>query len=69
MAHNRYSGQHAYCRVCGFYWSSTYEEAQKTDCSRCEEMVKKHPDVVEWVIAVVQEMMEKHTGDYYHNYR
>ena len=68
MAHNRFNGKQAECRICGFLWDATWEEAEKIDCQRCEKIWDKYPDLAAWVLKVVNTKQEKHTSDYRHDY-
>ena len=69
MAHNRFDGKQAECRVCGFRWSvKSWEEAEKEDCPRCKDLITKYPDLVTWILAVVEVALDKHISYYQHGY-
>jgi len=68
VAHNEFNGRHARCRTCGFFWAATYKTAEEDDCIRCKEVREKDPIIVEWVLSVIENAIEKHTGNYKHDH-
>lgn len=59
----------AECKICRFRWGLINEQRAETDdCQRCHQIMAKYPDLVEWVLGVIQEKEDKHISDYQHNY-
>ena len=56
----------AWCKTCNYYDAEASEPLYSNDCLRCQNVIKIHPELVEWILGVVERKVNDHERDNRH---
>jgi hypothetical protein len=61
---NSYDGNHAICKICGYFWKCTLPDAAQR-CGRCEKVLDDYPELWSWILGVIKKKIDAHElGDH-----